>query len=208
MKKIIALILVIGCVFAFASCNLIFGNNDGGNGHANDNKGTVADVQSAIDASAPAKATIKVKLESALGDLNGSYNVTYNEDGSATVNYSYEVFNAFGEDATKNGEKSTYSDTVTVSASGELNKPIYGASAVEAVSFDINLDESKLSSASVVASVLTAKVEAANTAAVLGVAISSDADLCITTGAGRVTSVVITYTTESGPVTITATYNY
>lgn len=201
MKKIIALILVIGCVFALASCNLISGNNGG---NTNDNKGTVAEIQSAIDASAPTKAKITVNLDSSLGTLNGAYNITYNEDGSATVNYSYEQFNLFSEDATKGGEKTTISDTVTVSASGEINKPIHGAAAVEAVSFDINLDESKLASASVVAGVLTAKVEAANTEAVLGVAIGSDANLSITTGAGQITSAVITYTTESGPVTITA----
>ncbi len=206
MKKIIALILVIGCVFALASCNLLFGNKDEGN--KNDNKGTVAEIQKAIDDSAPVKARISVKFDSTLGTLNGTYNVSYNDDGSATVNYTYEQFTLFGEGAVKDGEKTEESDTVTVSADGKLDKPVKGAASVEAVSFDINLDESKLSSAKVVASVLTSKVEAANTQAVLGVAIGYDVDLTITTGAGRITSVVMSYNTESGPIVITATYTY
>ena len=111
MKKIIALMLVVGCIFAFASCNLIpgFGTGDsGGDTGKVDNSEGIAAIQSAIDASAPDIAEISVVLDSSLGTLNGEYDVTYNEDGSAIVNYYYELFNSFGDDGVSDSFKSEY----------------------------------------------------------------------------------------------------
>jgi len=208
MKKIIALLLVIGCVFAFASCKPS-NNNDGNDNSANnvDTSG-VASIQKCIDEAAPKSADISVEFESTFGTLNGKYDVTYNEDGSATVDYSYERFNTFDENAERNEVKSTYVGVATVSSTGEVTGDLNGVASVEAVSFDINLDSSKLVSATISASVLKAKVAAANTADILGVNIGYDVDVTITTGSGRVTYIVISYTTDMGPVEITSIYHY
>lgn len=202
MKKIIALILVLGCIFAFASCNLFPGTD------AETPKETVADIQKAIDESAPLGASVTVLLESTIGDLNGSYNIAYNNDGTATVNYSYERFNEFTLDSVKDEFKSTVSGVVTVSADGQLSEEIGGVASVEAVSFDIALKEEYFVTVDVSSSVLRGTIKSENTYDVLGVDILYDVDLVIFTGSGRVTSVVISYESEAGPIEITAVYSY
>ena len=208
MKKILALILVIGCILAFASCQFITPPTTDGNVDNEGNKQTVANIQQIVDDSAPKSADISVVFDTAIGKLNGSYDVTYNDDGSATVEYSYEMFNTFDENAQQDGPKSVKSGVVTVNADGTVDGDVEGAASVEGVSFDIDLDEKLLKSAKVSASVLTATVEADNTYDVLGVDIYSDVSLTISTGNGRVTSIVISYEAESGPVVITTVYHY
>lgn len=202
MKKIIALALIVACVFTLASCwwkkeeveNPV-------------DLEALAAVQAKIDASSPETANITVTLDSELGELNGNYKVTYSmEDGSATVEYTYEKFNELV--AGKDFKETVGPDTVTVSADGTLSEEVGGVSAVEALTFDLTLDADKLVSASLNAGVLTAKVQSAHTASVLGVAIDSDVDVLVTTTATGVSAIAIAYDTAEGRVEISATYTY
>ena len=223
MKKILALILIVSCIFTLCSCGLFKkndDNNDNDNGSNNtqtggdDNSGNetpaidvaaIAAIQAKIDASKPVTADITVPLEAALDDLLSEYNVTYNDDGTATVVYTYEKFNTFDEDSDE--YKSSYSGTVTVGADGTVSGDI-GTASVEALTFDINLDTSKLATAEVVAGVLTATVKAANTASILGVNLGSDASIVVSTNASGVSFIAISYISAAGPVEIIATYTY
>ena len=223
MKKILALILIVSCIFTLCSCGLFKkndDNNDNDNGSNNtqtggdDNSGNetpaidvaaIAAIQAKIDASKPVTADITVTLEAALDDLLSEYNVTYNDDGTATVVYTYEKFNTFDEDSDE--YKSSYSGTVTVGADGAVSGDI-GTASVEALTFDINLDTSKLATAEVVAGVLTATVKAANTASILGVNLGSDASVVVSTNASGVSFIAISYISAAGPVEIIATYTY
>ena len=203
MKKIIAFLLVICCVLALAAC-------DGGNKTPDnevDNSQAISDLQTALDASAPVTAEITVVLKSSLGDLNGYYDIAFNEDGTATVSYSYEKFNSF-EEAGSSELKSTYTGTTTVAADGTVTDSLGGVASVEAISFNIQLDESKLSSVTAGAGAISAKVKAADTKAILGVEIGYDVDLVISSGKLGVTSVAISYESASGPVEIVAVYTY
>ena len=203
MKKIIAFLLVMCCVLALAACG---GGKDPTDEVGVDNSQAISDIQSAFDASAPDVADITVVLKSSLGDLNGSYNIVYNEDGTATVTYSYEKFNSFEDGADE--VKSTFSGTTTVAADGTVTDSLGGTASVEAITFDIQLDESKLSSVVAGAGALNAKVKAADTKAILGVEIGYDVDLVISSGKLGVTSVAISYNSASGPVEIIAVYTY
>ena len=223
MKKILALILIVSCIFTLCSCGLFKkndDNNDNDNGSNNTQTGgdnnsgnetpaidvaAIAAIQAKIDASKPVTADITVTLEAALDDLLSEYNVTYNDDGTATVVYTYEKFNTFDEDSDE--YKSSYSGTVTVGADGTVSGDI-GTASVEALTFDINLDTSKLATAEVVAGVLTATVKAANTASILGVNLGSDASIVVSTNASGVSFIAISYISAAGPVEIIATYTY
>ena len=223
MKKILALILIVSCIFTLCSCGLFKkndDNNDNDNGSNNTQTGgdnnsgnetpaidvaAIAAIQAKIDASKPVTADITVTLEAALDDLLSEYNVTYNDDGTATVVYTYEKFNTFDEDSDE--YKSSYSGTVTVGADGAVSGDI-GTASVEALTFDINLDTSKLATAEVVAGVLTATVKAANTASILGVNLGSDASIVVSTNASGVSFIAISYISAAGPVEIIATYTY
>ena len=204
MKKIRALILVISCVFTFASCKLI--NKITGKGDDTVvNAADITPIQEKIDSSVPETATVTVSYKSSLGVLNSEYIVTYNTDGSASVSYTYEKFNAIGEST---DAKSQLKGETVISATGELATPAEGIAAVEALTFDINLDASKLYSATVTAGILNAVVKAENTLAVLGVDLGVDANLVIAVGSLGVGSVSISYVTEEGTVEIISTYTY
>lgn len=199
MKKIIALILAIGCILSLASCNLITGNTP----DEPDDSASIPEIQSKVDASAPQGADITVTFKTALGDLNGAYDVLYNEDGTATVAYSYEKFNILGEGSTE--LKSTYTGTVTVAADGSVSGDL-GTEGLSAVSFELKLDESKLSGVAINAGVLNATVKAEHTEAVLGVALGYDVQLIVATGTTGVTSMTVSYTTANGEVEIVTLY--
>lgn len=202
MKRIIALLLVIGCILSFAACD----NNQ--KDEAQDFTKHIENIKASLEASAPDIADITVTLDSEIGTLEGTYNVVYNEDGSATVTYSYERFNSFNDEAITDGIKSTYTGTVTVAADGTLSEELDGTASVEAVTFEINLDKDKLDSVSASAGILSAKVKAADTESVLGVAIGYDVDILITAGADGVVAIAISYNSASGPVEISASYTY
>jgi hypothetical protein len=169
------------------------------------NAADITPIQEKIDASMPETATVTVHFKSTLGELNSTYVVTYNTDGTATVSYTYEKFNAIGEG--KNVKDSLTGETV-IGANGELTTPAEGIAAVEALTFDINLDAAKLASVEVTAGVLTATVKAANTASVLGVDLGVDASVVVSTNASVVEFIAISYVSAAGPVEITAMYTY
>ena len=222
MKKIIALILLVSCIFTLCSCGLF--KKDDSNDKVDDNTtdvkpdqdvnddtpkvdvAAVAAIQAKIDASKPVAADITVTLDAVLDNLYSEYNVTYNQDGTATVVYAYEKFNSLEDDADE--YKSTYTGTVTVLADGTVSDELGGTASVEALTFDIGLDTAKLETAQVVSGVLTATIKAANTASVLGVNLGSDASVVVSTNASSVVFIAISYNSVAGPVEIIATYNY
>ncbi|MBQ8302709.1 MAG: hypothetical protein IJX97_04070 [Clostridia bacterium] len=196
MKKIIALLIAITCVFAMVSC--------GGNG------GETVDVtafKDAVAATAPTAVEIETALETELGTLEGTFNVTYATDGSAVIEYSYEQFNELGESSNTTEVKNTVSGTVNVGADGSYSD---GGALVGSVSaaggFTINLDTAKMKDCEVNGNVLTATVEAANTEAVLGVAIAYDVNVVLTKGETSLVSLTLTYTTDAGLATVTCEY--
>ena len=203
MKRIIAILIVLSCIFALAACN-----KDKNEGNKPENSMSVAEVQAKIDASVPAGAKVTVTLASALGDLNGSYNIVYNEDGTATVEYSYELFNPFVEGSFSTDIKSTYTGTTTVAGDGTVTDEIGGVASIQAITFAVKLDESKLDGVSVAANALHAKVKAADTESVLGVAFESDVDLIVTVGSKGVTSIAFSYNSSAGSVEVITTYSY
>lgn len=206
MKKILALILVVSCVFALGSCKLvkkIFGKDVEDAPTANE--ADIAPFQAKIDASVPETANVTVNFKSTLGTLESAYLVTYNTDGSATVNYTYEKFNQVGE---SKDFKTEFVGETTIGANGELTNAPEGIASVEALTFDITLDASKLHYATVTSGILDAVVKAENTLAILGVELGVDAKLVISIGTLGVSSISISYTTEGGTVEIISTYTY
>ena len=205
MKKILALLLVVSSVFALGSCKL-FKKDTTEDETPKFDAEVVAAIQAKIDASAPVSANVTVTLASSLDDVKGEYNVTYNADGSATVEYYYEKLNSFDENSDE--YKSSFSGTTTVSADGTVTDELGGTASVEAITFDINLDPAKIYDATVSAGVLNATVKAENAAAVIGVDVKADVNVVVTYGSAGVTSVAISYVSAAGPVEIVATYNY
>jgi hypothetical protein len=76
------------------------------------------------------------------------------------------------------------------------------------VTFDITLDGSKLKNVIVSKNSVSARVDKADTLAILGVALDSDADFIISIGNDGVASVAISYMSASGAVDIVSVYTY
>ena len=142
MKKIIALLLALTCVFALVAC----GDDpaptpDGGD---TPNYENLAPFTAAIAASNPASASISVSQIATQFNvtMNGEYDVVYNEDGSATIEYSYDKFNEITDETTE--VTTTVTGTATVAADGTV-LPISGEKyADRTLEFDMKIDESNL----------------------------------------------------------------
>ena len=143
MKKILSALLVIACIFAFASCTTTPEKDKTTDVDNNGKTHTLDTMQACIDDSAPKGAHSTVTFKSEMGDLEAEYIVTYNDDGSATVKYEYELFNTIDPTQGSFEFKSKYDGTVNVTADGEVEGDVNGVGFVEALTFDIFLDKSK-----------------------------------------------------------------
>lgn len=161
-------------------------------------------IQANINASTPDKKEIDTILKTERGELNGSYTVTKNEDGSTTIEYTYEKF--VGETE----EKRTFSDTVTVSANESIsNAKITDAAFITAMSMNINLNAEKLKDITVISGATTSvRVKASDTKDILGIELEKDAHLVISVSRENVTSIDVSYETEDGNVSISSVYIY
>ena len=192
MKKLLVVLLAIACVFTMFSCG---GKEDE----------SLTAFQSAADETKPATAKVNVVLETPLGELNAEYNIAYNTDGTATINYTFEKFN----EITVGGEgevKSTVTGTASVDANGNYTGDLSGSAA--AISPSFNFDPEKMEyTISANENVLSANVKAENTADVLGVEYGSDVVLVMNKFDGKIVSFTLSYTTSQGEASVVVSYN-
>lgn len=162
MKKLFALLLIIGCIFACASC----GDDDA--------TPTALDAfKNAVAASNPTGAVIDIDVDTELGKLHSNYIVTYNQDGTVTIKYTEEEFAPFDPANPAAPAKNTDEGTVVLAADGTYAGSISGTAA--GIAAGISLDVAALTDATVTdGGVLTATVAAANTESVLGFNVGAD----------------------------------
>lgn len=190
MKKIITILLLALLTFSFASC----GEGDGP---------SVDGFVAAVNNANPEAIEITIKSATALGELSGTYTVTYNEDGSFTIDYVYEKFNDIGEG---DDLKSEVTGKVTCDKNGNYSD---GGSLTGKVAL---AEGAKINLAKVKATIsadgnsLTATVKAEDTKAVLGVELPSDAELVIIKSGDAIVSYSIKYSNASGDVTVSCEY--
>jgi hypothetical protein len=194
MKKIIALILALVCVFALVACAPA--SND------------LAAYTSAIANTTPTTVIVDVTsndTEFAIS-LNAKYTIVYNEDGSASVDYVYDVLNPA---TTADNMKTTKTGSATVSADGTVTGDGVNMSVLAAADLSLNLN-APIKSYIVARGILTANIEKANTAAVLGVELPSDASLELRMADAEGTKIgqaTINYSDERGTIRIVCQYD-
>ncbi len=195
MKRLIAILLALTLVFALASC-----------GKKAENTINLEPYTSAIANTSLKNATVEItQTNDFLPDypLVARYEITYNNDGSATVNYTYMEYVEIGEDS--DSITNTISGYATISADGTVSGNI-SATVTAAASVNFNLDASKMA-ASEDHGILRANISAANTAAVLGGAIGADVVFTLSTANNTVTGATINYTLDGAAYEIVCTYN-
>ena len=185
MKKILALLLIACVAFAFAACK--------------DDGETAVDVSSftaAIAATNPDGSVITVKTTTAIGDLNATYTVVYNEDGSAVVTYEVEQFNEFDPTNPEGETKSVVNGTVNLTADGSYTGDALSGNVAD-IAAGVSVDLTAVADKATVneaGDILTVVVPAADTAAVIGTAVASDVTLVITVSGSVVEQINISYT--------------
>ena len=197
MKKILALLLILTCSFALFACK------EESDPEAEAYAAAVEDFATASLA-APKGLTVSVTAETALGALKSEYVTTYNEDGSAVIEYSVEKINGLDSEE----DKSVVTGTISVDVGGNYSDggDFSGANPV-ANGFKINFKSDKIK-CNIQGDTLRATVAAADTEAVFGVAIPSDAVLTVVRHNGAINTVAVDYTATTGAVNILCTYNY
>ncbi len=193
MKKIIAILLMLTCAFTLIACG-----QDG-----NDYAEAAADFITAINNTNVTTLSATVSAETAEGTLTSKYLTTYNADGSSTM--TYEIESIPGLDSAE--DKELITGTVTCDKDGNYSDggTVAGKLGATGVSFDADSD--KITEYTIDGDTLTVVVAAADTAAVLGYAISSDAVVVVTKAEGKVISIALSYTEASGDVSIVCAYN-
>ena len=167
----------------------------------------IADFKNAIEATDPTSIVGTVTLDTAAGKMKGEYTATIADDGAVTVAYSFDSFNSIGS-----GEAGDVSDkkvgTVTRAADGTYTYTGDVVKAAESVAgsvTSIKLDSS-LMTMNIKGGTLSATIESANTEAVLGVALESDATLVLLINNGKVVSFSLSYELENASVKIVCEY--
>lgn len=190
MKKIIALALVLVTAFALTACSLF--KKDGG---TTDGSATIKDYNNAISSTAPTTATIRTTYTNTApaATLEGEYVVTYNVDGTATINYTYDRLAPIGSPDMIEKKTGKVDVLANGTVSGDLDK-VVAAAAINA----IKLDEKKMEY-DISMGVLNAVIKAENTKDIFGVDLGADASLDMRiTDAGKVGSYSINYATSAG----------
>lgn len=190
MKKILALILVLACSFALFAC---------GEEPAPTYAEEAAEFITAFGATTINTLNVTVTTETAEGDLTATYTTTYAAGKISSITYSIETIP--GLDSTEDLEVLT--GTVTCDANGTYSDGGEIANKLGATGIKFDYDSNKISTFTVDGNVLAITVAAADTEAVLGYAIGSDALVTVTKAEGKITSVALSYT----GVSIVCAYN-
>lgn len=199
MKKIIALVLVLVTALALTACSLF--KKDKG---TTDGSASIDDYNDAIEATQPTTATIRTTYKNTDPEvtLEGEYIVTYNIDGTATVNYTYDRLAALGSPEMIEKKTGKVEVLTNGTVSGDLDK-VVTAAAVNTIKLDGKKMEYDISMG-----VLNAVVKAEDTKDIFGVDLGADAALDMRiTDDGRIGSYSINYATSAGRAYIVCIFN-
>jgi hypothetical protein len=140
--------------------------------------------------------------------MKGEYSATVADDGSVTVDYSFDSFNSVSEGGA--GDVSSKKiGSVTRDAEGNYTytgDKVETAESVAGTVTSLKLDNSKLVNANVSGSALSATVKSANTESVFGVALDSDATFVLVINGGKVISFTLSYEIAGADVVIVCEY--
>lgn len=165
------------------------------------------DFENAIEATEPESISGTVILDTVAGEMKGEYNATIANDGSVTVQYSFDSFNSItsggaGDVSAKKVGTVTRNADGTYTFTGDVVEPAKSvAGAVTSIKLDSELMDEKIS-----VNTFSATVESANTEEVFGVALNSDATFVLTINEGKVVSFALSYEIEGAAVEIVCEY--
>ena len=197
MKKFMTLLLAVVLCFSMISCK------DNEKKRAAELAKSFNDAFAATDA---ATVTVDTTFETELGTLSARFVTTKNQDGTATISYSYEKFASAPEAAEAGSDKVTVTGTVVRAADGTLSGDVPADQVIPAA-FKLTLTDELTYTTGTGDNSITTVVKAADTQAVLGFAVATDVTLVIAKTNDKISTISMTYTTDLGKFTSTCSYN-
>lgn len=194
MKKILSIILLLSCLLCVCSCNAVDKVKDKISGDDSDAEvDAFTKFENAIAAASASAVDIDVVTSTALGELKSEYEVIYNADGSAVINYSYQRFYEFGEGPADEVIK-TVSGTVYRDKNGNFSDT--NGVDVSAVTAAAAYDISAFKSTAVIneaGDILTVTIPKANTQGVFGSEFTGDVQFEMILIGDKLASMTLTY---------------
>ena len=218
MKKIVCLLLVITCMFAICSCDILnFGSGSGNGGSILDglgsgNKEPAESISAIIQNSKPATVTTHISYQGA--DLLEGHYVTKTDGTNSVFEYEYQRYSAIGE---MNPEriktvkgKVYYKDGQVSTTEGES---WVSSDVNQIVEFNLRVDEANFETyeLSKDGKTVTGTLKTENTERVLGSELKAEGDISIEiiTNGHYLYYVNVSYTSANGAaVVINTSYDY
>lgn len=191
LKRITALAAVACLLISIVSC--------GGKHKA------LAPFSASIEDSQPRVASVHSEIDSQLGLIGADYTASYS-NGKITVDYTKNSVSAIGPETDEDDLFPTESGTVTINRDGTVTGKL-GALVKSLLTLSIVLDGDAITY-EVNGSSLSFTVTADNTERVFGVNIGYPVSATIVLSEDEIASVTLTYTAESGDVTVECEYSF
>ena len=206
MKKLLAVLIAVSCLFCIISCDQTQGDtpdipvSEGGVSFSEF-------VKAAADTASPESSVVTTKLESSYGTLKSVLSIEYAADGSSVIVYNGQRYGslALGEAYIVD------EDPITVTCDKDGNYSDGGelvGNVVASGAFALNLVEGKLRDAKIEGSILYATVFSADTAAVLGVNLGATVTIAVAIKDGKIGSVSVSYRDGTDKINVECEYGY
>ncbi len=190
MKKIIAIVLSVVCVFALFACG--------------SESAYQKDAKEFIDAfknTTVSSLNVTVTVDGSAGKLTSTYSTVYNEEGFGTMTYHIETI--AGLDSAEDID--VKEGVVTVDPQGKV---VNGDEIIAPAGTKFDIGSSLIEKYQITGNTLTVTVDKEDSQAVIGVAAMSDVVIVVSkTSANTIASVSLSYTGSDGQVAIACVYN-
>ena len=220
MKKLLAMLLVLSSIFCIFSCNNGNTNDDGddnqGNNHTNApeipvSEGGVsfAEFVAALSSMSSVK-TSSVKttfISEGKGQLESVFNIAYNSDGSATVEFTKDRYGDLSADEDMIVTEGPFVAQCDKNGNYTLDGELAG-NVIASGAYALNLDQYKLNDARIEGNVLYATVFSTDTEAVLGVKIAATVSISVVVQSGKIASLSAEYTKDDNQVKVKCDYGF
>lgn len=219
MKKFLAMLLVLSSIFCIFSCNN--NNNDGGN-EGNNGGGTNAPEIPVSDggvsfsefvAALSAMSSIKTSsvkttfISEGKGQLVSEFDISYNADGSATVEFTKQRYGDLNADEDMVVTEGPFVVDCDKNGNYTLNGELAG-NVIANGAYLLNLDQYKLNNARIEGNALYATVFSTDTKAVLGVEIAATVSISVVVQGGKISSLSAEYVKNGDLVKVSCEYGF
>ncbi len=212
MKKLLAMIVALSCIFCIFSCNST--DDDGNKTNApsipvSEGGVSFAEFVSAVEGMSSVKtSSIKTSYTTeGKGTLESVFSIAYNTDGSASMEFTTERYGSLANDEDFIVTEGPF--VVECDKNGNYSLDgVASGNVMASGAYRLNLDQYKLYDARIEGNVLYATVFSTDTADVLGTQIVATVSLSVVINGGKITALSADYIINGSWVSVKCEYGF